>query len=151
MLKGIILLNGERFSGEIDTKNSFVVCCDGAYEWATQAGIKCDVVLGDFDSLGYVPEGATVYPCEKDFTDGELALERLISEGVSFVEIYGGSGRREDHFFGNVGLLIKAHNAGVKAVFKSDYTDFLINHLYPLNESLSLSTALLFHIVCFVP
>ena len=125
-MKGILLLNGEPFSGEIDTLGKLVCCCDGAYNWAKEKGIRIDICIGDFDSLGFKPEGAEVFPVEKDFTDAELGFERLVASGADEIEIYGGSGKREDHFFGNVGLLIRAHKRGVKAVFRSDYTDFFI-------------------------
>ena len=54
-MKGIILLNGEPYSGEIKRDGAIVYCCDGAYEWA-KAKVKIDKNLGDFDSLGYVPD-----------------------------------------------------------------------------------------------
>lgn len=125
-MKGIILLNGEPYCGEIDVADAFVVCADGAKRWADEKGVRIDALLGDFDSLGYVPEGAVVYPAEKDFTDGELALSLLIEKNVDKIEIYGGSGKREDHFFGNVALIIKAEQLGVKAEFVSDYTSFTV-------------------------
>ncbi|MBP5308066.1 MAG: thiamine diphosphokinase [Clostridia bacterium] len=125
-MKGIILLNGEPYSGEIETAGKFVVCCDGALLWATKKGIRPDICVGDFDSLGYVPENAEVYPAEKNLTDGEIALDYLDKKGVKDIEIYGGAGKREDHFFGNVNLLIKAKERGINAVFKTDYTDFYV-------------------------
>ncbi len=126
IMKGIILLNGDPYKGEIQTDGKIVICCDGAYNWVKEAKIRIDVCLGDFDSLGYVPEGAEVYPVEKNMTDGELALHRLKERGVSDVEIYGGSGKREDHFFGNVGLLVLADRLNVRARMISDYTEFYI-------------------------
>ncbi|MBQ7163780.1 MAG: thiamine diphosphokinase [Clostridia bacterium] len=125
-MKGVILLNGEPYSGDIDTENKFVVCCDGALRWAEGKGVRIDLITGDFDSLGYVPEGAVKFPAEKDQTDGEIALDLLAEKGADEIEIYGGAGRREDHFFGNVGLLIKAKRLGIKAVFITDHTEFYI-------------------------
>jgi len=103
------------------------VCADGALEWAKQGGIEPDVCLGDFDSLGFIPDGGVVYPAEKDLTDGEIALEYLLNKGVEQIEIYGGAGRRDDHYFGNVGLLYKAHIAGAHAVFCTDHTRFYLS------------------------
>lgn len=127
MKRGIILLNGDPYGGAIDTEGATVVCCDGALVWASEKGVKADIVLGDFDSLGYTPEGAILFPAEKDETDGEIALDHLAGMGVERIDIYGGSGRREDHFFGNVGLLLKAHERGMEAIFHSDYTDFFVS------------------------
>ena len=69
-------------------------------------------------------ENAVVFPSEKDFTDGELAMEELLKRDVSFIEIYGGGGGREDHFFGNVALLVKARLNGKNAFFITDYSEF---------------------------
>ena len=33
-MKGVILLNGEPYKGEIDDTNALVFCADGAYNWA---------------------------------------------------------------------------------------------------------------------
>lgn len=121
-MKGIILLNGEPHNFNIDTSNSFVVCCDGAYKWAKQNNVGIDVVVGDFDSLGYVPEGALVYPVEKDYTDAELALSLAADKKVCCIEIYGGGGRRDDHYLANLTLLIKARELGVPCEFITNYT-----------------------------
>lgn len=116
-MKGILLLNGEPYRGKIDADNAYVVCCDGAYDWA-RGKLKIDENVGDFDSLPYIPDPppAKIYPAEKNFTDGEIALGRLLERGVDEIEIYGGGGGREDHFLGNLHLLYRAYNSGVSAV-----------------------------------
>lgn len=115
-MKGILLLNGQPYGGEIDTENAYVICCDGAYDWA-EGKVKIDENVGDFDSLDRIPNPppTQIYPSEKNFTDGEIALFKLIERGVSEVEIYGGEGGREDHFLGNLHLLYHAHKRGVRA------------------------------------
>lgn len=121
-MKAIILLNGEPYNGKIDTKNAYVYCCDGAYTWAKDR-LKIDETLGDFDSLSEVPTPApsAVYPSEKDMTDGEIALLRAIEAGYNEVEIYGGGGRREDHFIGNLHLLYMAAERVAKAELITNY------------------------------
>ena len=109
--RGVILLNGEPWQGEIDCDNALVVCCDGALRWA-EGKARIDIKAGDFDSLGYIPENAVVYPSRKNFTDGEIALDILLKEGIREIDIYGGGGGREDHLFGNMQLLYAAHKAG---------------------------------------
>lgn len=114
-MKGILLLNGEPYSGEIDAGSALVYCCDGAYKWA-KGRVRIDKNVGDFDSLDEVPSPPPeeVYPAEKDFTDGEIALGKLLPAGVDELEIYGGGGGREDHFLGNLHLLYCAHANGVR-------------------------------------
>lgn len=122
-MKGILLLNGQPYAGEINCENAYVICCDGAYRWA-HGRVKIDENLGDFDSLDYLPEPPPekIYPCEKNFTDGEIALNRLLNKGAEAIEIYGGFGGREDHFIGNLHLLYAAHARGVRAVMISETT-----------------------------
>lgn len=115
-MKGIILLNGEPYSGEIDAGDALVYCCDGAYGWA-KGRVRIDENVGDFDSLSEIPYPAPkeIYPSEKNFTDGEIALFKLLERDVTSIEIYGGGGKREDHFLGNLHLLYKSYISGVPA------------------------------------
>ncbi|MBO5525374.1 MAG: thiamine diphosphokinase [Clostridia bacterium] len=115
-MKGILLLNGEPYRGEIEDSSSLVFCCDGAYAWA-KGKVRIDENVGDFDSLPYLPEPKplTIYPSEKNYTDGEIALFKLIDRGVDEVLLYGGGGGRADHFLGNLHLLYAAWQRGVSA------------------------------------
>ena len=121
-MKAVILLNGEPYRGSICTENAVVYCCDGAYEWA-KGRVRIDVNLGDYDSLSYVPDPppAEVYPSEKNYTDGELALMRAIAAGADDIAFYGGGGGREDHFLGNLHLLYAACKRGVRAVMVTNH------------------------------
>ncbi len=114
-MKGILLLNGEPYEGEIDCAGALVYCCDGAYNWA-EGRVRIDKNIGDFDSALKVPypPPEEIYPAEKNFTDGEIAIKKLIAAGVDSIEIYGGGGGREDHFLGNLQLVYFAHISGVK-------------------------------------
>lgn len=117
-MKGILLLNGQPYGGEIDAENAFVVCCDGAYNWA-RGRVRIDRNIGDFDSVDktvkLVPPPSEIYPAEKDFTDGEIGVRALLSHGCDEIEIYGADGGREDHFLVNLHLLYYAHSQGVKS------------------------------------
>ncbi len=121
-MKAIILLNGEPYRGGIDASDARVWCCDGAYDWA-KGRVRIDENLGDYDSLGYTPDPppAEVYPSEKNYTDGELALIRAVAAGADEIEFYGGGGGREDHFLGNLHLLYAALKRGVRACMVTNY------------------------------
>ncbi len=122
-MKGIILLNGEPYAGDIEKgAGDVVLAADGALAWAKDK-VQIDITAGDFDSLGYVPPRSVVYPAEKNFTDGEIALDLLIGKGCREIEIYGGGGRREDHFFGNLQLLYAAFLREVGCVMRTAYAD----------------------------
>ncbi|MBO5045516.1 MAG: thiamine diphosphokinase [Clostridia bacterium] len=126
-MKGIILLNGEPYRGKIDDTNARVYCCDGAYDWAKGA-CRIDVTLGDFDSLSYLPDPppSEIYPSQKDETDGEIALFRAIEEGCNRIVLYGGGGKREDHFLGNLHLLYAARQRGVHAELLTNYARIFV-------------------------
>lgn len=114
-MKGILLLNGEPYTGEIDCNGALVYCCDGAYGWA-RGKVRIDKNIGDYDSLGYIPAPPPeeIYPSEKDYTDGEIALFKLLEAGADEIEIYGGGGKREDHFIGNLHLAYHAFSRGAE-------------------------------------
>lgn len=121
-MRAVILLNGEPYAGKIDGASARVYCCDGAYRWA-KGKVRIDETLGDFDSLDYIPDPppSEIYSSEKDETDGEIALFRAIAAGAEEIEIYGGGGKREDHFLGNLHLLYAAFKRGVKASLITNY------------------------------
>ena len=83
-------------------KEDFVIAADGGLVHTEKLGIVPDVILGDFDSLGHVPEGANVFPVEKDDTDAMLAVRRGLSLGYREFVLYGSlDGPRLDHTVAN--------------------------------------------------
>ena len=90
--------------GEFD----FVVAVDSGYTHLQAACVRPDVCLGDFDSLGFVPEGSQVHPAIKDKSDLELALCYALEQGFSDVVVYGCLGERIDHTISALQLLASA-------------------------------------------
>lgn len=79
-----------------------VIAADGGLRHTQALGLTPDVILGDFDSLGFTPEGANVFPVEKDDTDAMLAVRRGLALGHRDFVLYGGmDGRRLDHTIAN--------------------------------------------------
>ena len=69
-------------------------------------GIVPNEILGDFDSLGHIPQGANVFPVEKDDTDAMLAVRRGLSLGYRDFILYGSlDGPRLDHTVANIQTL----------------------------------------------
>ena len=58
-----------------------VIAADGGLIHTQALGLTPHVILGDFDSLGYIPQGAQVFPVKKDDTDFITKLSEM--EGVS--------------------------------------------------------------------
>ena len=87
-------------------EGDFVIAADGGVKHVESLGIRPDIVLGDFDSLGYAPEGAEVYPVEKDDTDAMLAARRGLEQGCREFLFYGSlDGPRLDHTVANLQML----------------------------------------------
>lgn len=79
-----------------------VIAADGGLRHTESLGIVPQEILGDFDSLGYTPEGAAVFPVEKDDTDAMLAVRRGLSLGYREFLLYGSlDGPRLDHTVAN--------------------------------------------------
>ena len=93
------------------TASDLVIAADGGYAWTRAAGIRTDVVIGDFDSLGRAPElvsdGPVVLrlPAEKNETDTLAALQYGLERGFRCFHIYGGMGGRFDHTLANIQCL----------------------------------------------
>ena len=84
----------------------FVMAADGGLTHLQRLGLKPHGVLGDFDSLGYIPVGAKVFPVEKDDTDSMLAIRRGLELGFRRFVLYGAmDGNRIDHTVANFQVL----------------------------------------------
>jgi thiamine pyrophosphokinase len=79
-----------------------ILAADGGLVHTAALGLTPTFILGDFDSLGYVPEGAVVHPVEKDDTDAMLAVRLGLELGRKRFVLYGAmDGPRIDHTLAN--------------------------------------------------
>ena len=82
--------------------DDYIIAADGGLAHTNALGITPHCILGDFDSLGYVPESANVFPVEKDDTDAMLAVRRGLELGYKEFYLYGSlDGKRLDHTVAN--------------------------------------------------
>lgn len=100
--------------GAANTKRRFspgaddmVIAADAGYTALTKMGIKPDLAVGDFDSLGSEPPGVPTerHPVMKNDTDMLLAVKMGFSRGYRGFHIYGGMGGRTDHTIANIQTL----------------------------------------------
>lgn len=100
-----------------------VIAADGGLKHTQTLGITPDVILGDFDSLGFIPEGANVFPVEKDDTDSMLAVRHGLKEGCDTFFLYGSlDGPRLDHTIANFQTLqFIADHGGVGYLIGKDF------------------------------
>ena len=80
-------------------ESDLIIAADGGYSTLTKLNIKPDLVVGDFDSLGSIPENENVvkHPVKKDDTDTLLAVKIGLEKGYKTFIIYGAIGGRLDH------------------------------------------------------
>ena len=106
-------------------KEDFVIAADGGLMHTEKLGIVPNEILGDFDSLGHVPEGANVFPVEKDDTDAMLAVRRGLSLGYREFVLYGSlDGPRLDHTIANFQTLQFLTDRGAVGYLAG--TDYLV-------------------------
>lgn len=85
----------------IDEKD-YILAADGGYRHVKKLGLTPNCILGDFDSLGFVPADSAVFPVEKDDTDAMLAVRRGLDLGYREFYLYGSlDGPRLDHTVAN--------------------------------------------------
>ncbi len=93
----------------------YVMAVDAGFAYLEDLGVRPDMALGDFDSLGYVPTCQRVsrFPREKDQSDLELALERAKTMRYDDVYVYGALGGRIDFELSNLQAAAKYSEAGL--------------------------------------
>ena len=97
-------------------KDDTVVAVDGGFASLESCGVVPSMAIGDFDSLGFVPpiDGILRYPCEKDASDLELALDWAIGEGFGEIAVFGALGGRLDQTMATIQTLYGVSLRGVK-------------------------------------
>ncbi len=111
----IIVGAGEFFEKEIKkSENDLLIAADGGLLNLDKVGLIPDIIVGDFDSLGYVPKHENIIALsrDKDITDTWAGILEGIKKGYKKFRIYGGVGKRESHTFANFQNLIKLTKMG---------------------------------------
>jgi thiamine pyrophosphokinase len=129
--RALVVADGDVRLQPADADDRLVIAADGGLLKAAAAGVKPDVVVGDFDS---VPAGAVEaaeadgvevirYPTSKDESDTELAVREAIRRGATEVEIAGAlGGQRIDHTLANLLLLASVDIGGSLAIVDGPVT-----------------------------
>ncbi len=89
-------------------------------------GLMPDVIIGDFDSLGFVPDSENVIrlPIEKDDTDIGYAVKYALERGAREFYIYGACGGMLDHTVANLQHSAALAKQNIFAVFFGDEFSF---------------------------
>lgn len=98
-------------------QDAFVLCADSGLRLAERLKITPALVLGDFDSLGALPEiPYWQAPVEKDDTDTMLAVRYGLAKGYRDFVICGAFGGRLDHTYANIQTLCFLHSMGAEGL-----------------------------------
>ncbi len=99
--------------------DDLTVAADSGYHTARALGERVDILLGDFDSIGALPDGdfeRIQVPAEKDLTDTQLAVQVALERGADDIVIIGGLAGRLDHTLSNLSILEALNARGVYAI-----------------------------------
>ena len=88
-------------------QGDYVIAADRGFDSLMAYGVKPDLAVGDFDSLGHRPSHPNVIqlPAEKDDTDMVYAIRKGLELGYRRFVLLGGVGGRLEHTLGNLQLL----------------------------------------------
>lgn len=133
---------GEYKNNEIKINDGDFVCaCDGGYKIAIENNIKVDLLIGDFDSLDFVPNNVKVIRLNpiKDDTDVFAAINEGIKLGFDTFYIYGATGKREEHTIANIQILhyLAKNNLNGKLVNNKKIYEVLHNETKSFNDKMS--------------
>ncbi|MCL2045867.1 MAG: thiamine diphosphokinase [Oscillospiraceae bacterium] len=102
--------------------DDYIIAADGGYDSLMSRGIIPDLVVGDFDSLGMIPNHPNIYrtEVEKDDTDMVTAVEKGLANGCNEFLIDGCLGGRLDHTYANIQTLVYLAQNGARAYLLGD-------------------------------
>ena len=95
----------EGFSPEED---DYIIAADGGLRYLEAAGVRPDMVVGDFDTLGFEPAHDNVVRLQvmKDWTDTFVAMEKGAELGYRFFVFHGCLGGKLEHTMANLQHLV---------------------------------------------
>ena len=112
-MKAYIFTGGEIYHEHIAERpeeGDLVISADAGYRNATLMGVHTNLLIGDFDSLGQIPDDVDDIlrlPPEKDLTDAQIAVDTAIEKGAEEIIIVGSTSGRFDHTLSLLAILEK--------------------------------------------
>lgn len=119
-------------NGEISNSRIIHSCCyekifvaDGAYNYMKNIGIFPDFIIGDMDSIdsNIIIKNKNIkiiYIEDQNFTDFEKALNFIEKNKFLNVDIWGASGKEQDHFLGHLSIALK-YKSKLSLIFHDNY------------------------------
>ncbi len=110
--------------------DDFIIAADGGYSFLEKHKVKPDLILGDFDSLGFVPEYKDTEIIKlnpvKDDTDLLYAVRKGIERDYNLFYFFGGTGGRTSHTISNIQTLTMLAKQGLKGFLYGDNEIFTV-------------------------
>lgn len=105
-------------------EGDLIIAADAGYKYLFEAGMIPDIIIGDFDSSGVIPDGENVIKLNpvKDITDMNAAVGVALEKGYSSFVFYGALGGRIDHSLANIQLVAKLSQDGMTAEIRDGST-----------------------------
>ena len=133
MNKVLLFLNGEVPTILPDTSNyEMIFCTDGAFRYLKNLNIKPDVISGDFDSLelkDFPTDIEIITTPDQNDTDFVKILTIIQEKGFTNIDVFGASGRQQDHFLGNLNAAFRFKNV-LNIVFYDNYSSYFFAEKY---------------------
>lgn len=152
---GLVVLFGGDLPADPIIKNTvkeslYCICADGGTRIAYECDRIPDLLVGDMDSIDH--EGLEwcinnnvrqkKYEPEKDYTDGEIALDFAIKiakdKAIKRITVIGAYGNRLDHMLANLLIGQKVLDQGLEIVYLNDNS---IVYLLSDNSSLKIKSS----------
>jgi len=108
----------------IRAPGDYIIAADRGFDSLMAYAVPPDLAVGDFDSLGHMPDHPNVIrlPQEKDDTDMLFALRRGLELGYRRFVLLGGVGGRLEHTLGNLQLLDWLTTLGAQGILAGEKT-----------------------------
>jgi thiamine pyrophosphokinase len=123
MGKCIIVGAGENYGLDFKREaEDYIIAADGGYKYLESAGIIPDMVVGDFDTLKYVPEHPNIVELNpvKDVTDTWQAVTIGFEKGYREFCFYACMGGRIEHTVANIQMLSHIAEIGGRGYLYDD-------------------------------
>ena len=127
MKRAVVFLNGElkgnqEFYQNYISDDDQIYCADGGADYAYQLNLTPNLILGDLDSVStetmnfYQNKGVKFkeYPAEKNKSDTEILLEKLLEKDYDQLILFAALGGRFDHALANLYTLERLFNSKTK-------------------------------------
>lgn len=111
------------FIKSVINNDDYIICADKGYQYAVQAKINPDLVVGDFDSCEIEANGdfeVISLQTHKDDTDTMHAVVIALEKGYDDFLLLGASGGRFDHTLANISVLQYIYQNGATGVIASE-------------------------------